>query len=540
MKYKVWPVIFLFTIIGCESLEEEAYTFITPSKFYKTEADANASCIGLYEGVDHISIYNVLNNLGCVSQVYDTRHIAMSEGNISSSEELVNQMWQQMHYVVRKANTTIDNLEASDIKEDVKNRYIAEAKVVRAHAYFRLVRGWGDIPALWTSSFDSDDIPLTSLEDVYAQIIEDLEWAKDYVWIRGEKPDGRVNQSTAKTILAKVYLTLAHSATSYNAGTSAKGLKPYNDAFSGNATNYLQNCKTLCQEVIDGPYSLLSNWMDQWGKGAGFDNRNNDEVIWSSQTAPGLYGHIIGDRYSEAETEYVPASLGRYQGLAYEWVSSFDPNDIRYTDGMIWQYHALAASGNKVVIEKWRRDVNDPLYPDDNQRIVLYESADTIIQENSYWYMSLKKWVDRTYEVRGVGAAINIPYFRMAEVYLMYAEAENELNGCTQAAVDKINAVRSRCNVPTYTAGQFSKDEFRERILDELLWEFGQEAKDWFDICRFGQLEERCYGVGIDLYGEESSANPRPRDADDYWLPYPDQERDLNSYLKDVERMDYN
>jgi hypothetical protein len=539
MKNKIWAVLVLFALIGCESLEEEAYTFITPSKFYKTEADANASCIGLYEGVDVIDTYNVLNGLGCVAQTNDGRYIYHNEGDISLNDELMNRMWQQLYYVVRKANTTIDNLEASNIDKDVKNRYIAEAKVVRAHTYFRIVRCWGDVPALWTASFDSDDIPLTPMEDIYAQIIEDLEWAKDYVWKRGEKPEGRVNQSTTKTILAKVYLTLAHCATSYNAGTSAKGLKPYNDAFSGNVNEYLQNCKTLCQEVIDGPYKLLDNWMDQWGRGEGFDNRNNDEAIWSSQTAPGLYGHIIGNRYTPINSEYVPAGLGVYQGMAYDWVISFDTNDIRYTDGLIWQYQDMRFT-DKVTIQNWRRDINDPLYPEDDATVVLYESADTIIQEQNYWVMAVKKWVDRTYEIEGVGAAINIPYYRMAEVYLMYAEAENELNGCTQEAVDKINAVRSRCNVPTYTAGQFSKEEFRERILDELLWEFGQEAKDWFDLCRFGQLEERCYGVGADPKGEEKSDNPRPRDADDYWLPFGDQERGLNSFLKDVARMDYN
>src|SRR3546814_12958568 len=65
------------------------------------------------------------------------------------------------------------------------------------------------------------------------------------------------------------------------------------------------------------------------------------------------------------------------------------------------------------------------------------------------------------------GPAGVMPYYRMAEAYLIYAEAENELNGMTQAAVDKVNAVRGRVNVGLYSAGQFSKEEFRDHILDE-------------------------------------------------------------------------
>src|SRR3546814_19106221 len=125
----------------------------------------------------------------------------------------------------------------------------------------------------------------------------------------------------------------------------------------------------------------------------------------------------------------------------------------------------------------------------------------------------------------------------MAEAYLIYAEAENELNGMTQAAVDKVNAVRGRVNVGLYSAGQFSKEEFRDHILDEWLWEFTLEGKDYFDLVRMGQLEERCYGVQVDRFGKDGVEHPRPRDADDYWLPYPILEKGLNTFLAGKDRM---
>src|SRR3546814_11555434 len=77
------------------------------------------------------------------------------------------------------------------ISEEVKNRYIAEAKAIRAFSYFRLVRLWGDIPMRLSPLVETDDFPLTPLKDVYQQIVTDLEWAIPSLWNRGEKPDGR-------------------------------------------------------------------------------------------------------------------------------------------------------------------------------------------------------------------------------------------------------------------------------------------------------------------------------------------------------------
>src|SRR5690606_4324921 len=148
-------------------------------------------------------------------------------------------------------------------------------------------------------------------------------------------------------------------------------------------------------------------------------------------------------------------------------------------------------------------------------------TADSLIYESSYWEMAPKKFFDMTYTVESVGPAVAMPYYRVAEAYLIYAEAENELNGMTQQAVDKINAVRQRVHVPLYTPGEFTKADFREQILSERLWEFALEGKDYFDLVRMGQLEERCYGVQVNRFGKDDVENPRPRDADDYWLPYP-------------------
>src|SRR3546814_676073 len=390
---------------------------------------------------------------------------------------------------------------------------------------------------------ETDDFPLTPLKDVYQQIVTDLEWAIPSLWNRGEKPDGRMNKSTGQILLADVYLTMASSARSYNSATSARSLKPYHDAFGDQIQEFYGKAKTLSAEVISGPYSLLPDWMNMWGKGPAFDNRYNNEFIWASQTASGLYGHGFADHYSPIYSEYTPASRTLFTGVTYEHVVSFDTLDLRYTEGLIWEYNDvnISEARGQYGIQRWRRHVDDESYPESTKgSVIIKRTSDTLIYENKYWEMCTKKFFDMTYTIASpAGPAGVMPYYRMAEAYLIYAEAENELNGMTQAAVDKVNAVRGRVNVGLYSAGQFSKEEFRDHILDEWLWEFTLEGKDYFDLVRMGQLEERCYGVQVDRFGKDGVENPRPRDADDYWLPYPILEKGLNTFLAGKDRMSY-
>src|SRR3546814_4256396 len=85
-------------------------------------------------------------------------------------------------------------------------------------------------------------------------------------------------------------------------GTSAKILKPFQYGFWEQEPEVYGKAKTLSAEVISGPYSLLPDWMNMWGKGPAFDNRYNNEFIWASQTASGLYGHGFADHYSDRKS----------------------------------------------------------------------------------------------------------------------------------------------------------------------------------------------------------------------------------------------
>ena len=537
MKSKLLIFLLVITFGGCKDLDETVFDFISPDKFFKTEADANASCIGMYSPLNQPEYMNMVNGIGCVFLTNDGRFNYHNRGGISSGDELLNRAWQYRYEIIRKANSTINNLKQSSIADHIKIRYISEAKVLRAYAYYRLVRLWGDIPYRDEASTSGSHLEPTAIKDVYQNIIKDLAESIPYAWLRHEKPPGRITKEAAQLLLADVYVTMASSAQNYNPATSARGLKPYHDAFSGQITTYYQNAKALASEVMASTsFRLLEDWTKMWGVWVDADYRFNDEFIWSTQSVPGIWG---GSAVAQApvRSDYAPAKTGNYGGAVYNYVASFDRNDLRFTWGFIWEYQNLATStATRVDIERYRRNVDDPSYPPDRKVKVISNTPTLRIRENNYWIMRMKKFVDQTFTVSN--GAIDMPLYRMAEAYLIYAEAENELNGMTQDAVDKINAVRSRVNAPIYTAGQFSKEVFRGKILDEYLWEFGLEIKDHFHIARFGQLEERAEGVEARDDGKEVG-NPRPRTADNYWLPYPDGEKTLNRYIQDIDRMSY-
>jgi len=97
----------------------------------------------------------------------------------------------------------------------------------------------------------------------------------------------------------------------------------------------------------------------------------------------------------------------------------------------------------------------------------------------------IKKYLDPN----SVGAAtsVNIPILRIADMYLVAAEAEARLNGATTTAYNFINAVRTRAGLGGLPTG-LSKDDFINAVLQERSWEFFAEGDRWYDLTRTGKF----------------------------------------------------
>lgn len=196
---------------ACQALKEDPKSLVVEN-FYNTPAEVEAAVNAIYPpirlGGTGISTYNA--TLECHTD-YAYGRGSWAQFNDFAGFNTVNinrvgDFWTTFYLCIRNANLVIGNApNGNAISEDDINRYVAEAKFMRAWMYFNLVRNWGGVPLRTDSNMTERDIPRSSAEDVYGLIDRDLRMAETYL------PDnppqlGRPTKWAAKTLLSDVLL----------------------------------------------------------------------------------------------------------------------------------------------------------------------------------------------------------------------------------------------------------------------------------------------------------------------------------------------
>ncbi len=139
---------------------------------------------------------------GLVAPYYRYGHIA--------TDAAINTVWRRLFLSVARANTVIDNAGTAVRDPAIANIYVAEARFLRAYAYFDLVRLYGGVPIInrEIKSLEDDDLiyaPRATIEDTYNFIIEDIKYAESTLPDKWEGANiGRISSGTAKAMLGKV------------------------------------------------------------------------------------------------------------------------------------------------------------------------------------------------------------------------------------------------------------------------------------------------------------------------------------------------
>lgn len=354
-------------------------------------------------------------------------------------------MWQTFYEAIGRANFLIESVESNNTLSDaVKNKAIAEASFVRAVCYYQLVRSWGEVPLRIEPVTDADQIgqPLAEINEVYAQIIADLQFAEQHLPTTVSAAQaGRATQGAAKTFLADVYLTMQD----------------------------YQNARAKAQEVMTNKATY------------GYDLEPALEVLYSA-TAPTNAEDVFSIKFAQvrAQGSFLPAyahdDRAKAAGLAarglrrlstYESVpliQGWDEQDLRRSWNL---YSTVTINGEEL-------PANVPL-------------------EGDYLFGKYKD-PDAPEET---AAGNDFYLYRYADVLLIFAEADNQLNGPSPEAYEAINQVRRRgYGVDINTASALadlpqglSKEEFDELVFRERGYEFFFECKRWFDLKRTGRWE---------------------------------------------------
>ncbi|TDT38748.1 SusD-like starch-binding protein associating with outer membrane [Maribacter spongiicola] len=307
----------VFLSCSDEFLSPLPETAIAVESFFQTDADVLSGIYGIYDGLQGVN-ENTEGNEANANRGVQLEHLLTEhrsdntrtqtlEGSKADFHRYVvdatnvesEDYYQSMYEVIFRVNNILDYIDIADAANQPK--YTAEAKFLRAYAYFNLVRLYGEVP-LVTEVVLSDDkealFTRVSVEQVYAQIVSDLQEAVS-VLDNGSK--SRASRAAAQALLAKVYMTQPDR-------------------------NYV-GAQQLCDAIISsGRFSLMSDYNDV------FYSELNDEIIFAVQ--------------------YVTGNAQESQGFSAEFTSTFrqggDDGQNIVNDNLIADFTALGGDRTNV------------------------------------------------------------------------------------------------------------------------------------------------------------------------------------------------
>jgi hypothetical protein len=204
--------VMLLGLSSCEGLLDENPKAVTEENFYQTAEEVATAVNAIYSPLRSENQTTYFATLEChTDYAYGRGSFAQYndfQGMNSNNINRVAGFWNAFYLSIRNANIVIRNApEGESISQEDIDRYVAEAKFLRALSYFHLARNWGAIPLRTENNMDDLALPKSSEEEVYALILADLQ-AAETLLPEDQEPIGRPTRFAAKVLLADVYLYL--------------------------------------------------------------------------------------------------------------------------------------------------------------------------------------------------------------------------------------------------------------------------------------------------------------------------------------------
>ncbi|WP_080903657.1 RagB/SusD family nutrient uptake outer membrane protein [Parabacteroides sp. Marseille-P3160] len=211
-------IICLMTLISCNDLLEEKPKTVAGELFYSTPEEVETAINAAYlpfKGSVWAELIVRLDTHTDWGYGRGTRSILNNVQGFTSIDEM-SSYWTNFYLIIRNANIVIQNTKVNEkISEADVEKFVAEARFLRALAYYHLVRNYGSVPLRTETNLKDRDLAKSSVTDIYAFILEDLEYAENYLPEIPSK-SGKPGIYAAKTLLADVYLTLGEYAKARN------------------------------------------------------------------------------------------------------------------------------------------------------------------------------------------------------------------------------------------------------------------------------------------------------------------------------------
>lgn len=453
---------------------------------------------------------------------------SISSGAYDASLQRLDDEWKFHYSGIKTSNTILQYVNTVPGMTDVqKNRMSAEAMFLRDYHYFKLTTWWGDVPYFTKdiSIVESENIAPTKHADIIKNILKELDTVESILPVNTAYTGndiGRISKGAAIALKARINL------------------------YESNWQGVVDECQKLIGSPSNGTYSLFPSYSGLFLP----QNENNSEVILSSGYVPNLrtYSTLI---------DMVPISVGaRLNAFAptqelvndylmmngksitdassgYNENSPYQNRDPRLTATIVYDGYQWLKPDNtyKTIYIKPGTDP-DPNAPDEYK-------AGTVASPTGYY---VRKYFDPT--ANNFVSGLDIIMIRYADVLLMYAEAENELNKFDETIWNEtIKPIRQRAGFTDAGALNFnsswSQSDLRKIIRTERRSELALEGLRIYDIKRWKTADSVLNGyVHGAKFGDLSTDNGYIRAASrtfdpsrDYLWPIPRDERALNPNL---------
>lgn len=478
MKYKIKNIMYfaigvlLFT--SCESdLDISPESTTSFENFYKTPDDAKTALNGVY--VSFRSISNEFYLYG------DMRSDLISQGNLGAGSDVnrnnITQNtegtdWASFYKTINAANLLLDNIDDIEFPDDSdKDSIKAEALALRALTYFYMVRIWGDVPLITvgiSTSMQPELFPegRTSSDDVYNQIIADINQAKDLFSTEAITSKYSISKPALSALEAEVFLWRA-KVRGGGASDLTTALTAINNAISNSAPPTLnlsyaevfRSTEATSEDVFSVYYSQIEQ---------------SSTPFWvRSFLISGEFFELLDD----ASKTFVPflsnpqgSTVAQFFTTSDKFRTYFDePNDVRE------EFYFL-----------------DITYSDNTTSHVFNKFI------GSETGPGTREFTD------------DVKIYRVADLLLLKAEILNAQASPADAVIE-LNKIRLRAGIGVYS-GAVNQVDVDAAILKERARELGFEGKRWFDLIRFDKVSDfvdNMIGVDTKKYLWPISANTR-------------------------------
>lgn len=381
-----------------------------------------------------------------------------------------NNAYAKFYEAIERANLAIDGIRKYGNIEANKDmaHLLGEALTLRAVVYNDLVKAWGDVPARFEPNNSGNMYKgRTNKDEIYKRILADLEEAEQYCYWPKENAITKSTERVSKAFVKGLRARLALYACGY--ALRSDGFRRSNDP-ELSQDKMMQIVKDECLDIINQGCNNLGEFKANFVKLCEDNVNAGDESLWEIPFSDGR-GRVLytwGVKHN-AKDQYTGQAQGGVNGPLPYLYYDYDVDDVR-------------------------RDITCVPY-DWSKDLVEGKSHQQLRAINKWCFGKLRyEWMKRIVTSTN-DDGINWQYMRLADVYLMAAEAINYLDGPAAAwpymkpVLDRaLPAAKVAALQTKYTA---SKDAFLDGIVDQRAFEFAGEALRKCDLVRWGIIDEK-------------------------------------------------